>query len=208
MFLCHFKILLKWWQSNVEENNKHKSIFPSVHAFNTQYPVAVQEGSYRRDAGHWCNLESSSVVALLRKDVFRDPQNPMKDLWLLVVARWGPDCCQSRHDVCRAPSLAQPHDLHHPEPHSSVSSSLAGRDGSCPSLRSWQDWGCECWQTFPVFIVFKWNCYHTFECQRDFWVNHSTLQILGKLVTGVSIPVTCKIRILPSVINEDSFAFL
>lgn len=39
------------------------------------------------------------------------------------------------------------------------------------------------------------------------WVNDSNLQILGKLVTGVSIPVTCKIRILPSVIIENMFSF-
>lgn len=44
----------------MEGNNKHKSIFPLVHAFNTQYPVAVQEGSCWCDAGHWCNLESSA----------------------------------------------------------------------------------------------------------------------------------------------------
>lgn len=33
------------------------------------------------------------------------------------------------------------------------------------------------------------------------------LQILAKLVTGVSIPVTCKIRILPSVISENIVMF-
>lgn len=55
-------------------------------------------------------------------------------------------------------------------------------------------------------MVLERNIYSVYILNKIYSITLN-LQILAKLVTGVSIPVTCKIRILPSVISENRVVF-